>query len=234
MEGSGLNFYRKSSIRSLANWDILVDAEKITVGDVNYIEVDASGYCGCTLSSSYNNGLSASMYRLLQMKVYCTAASEFDYQNKIEAVLKVVYVTNEGDRYSEYITVPLTLLDSTEGTDSYGDYLVMTRLIQMENYSIESMILYVKNHTTSTITLADCTLQRSMDINGNQVGDSIGWGIALRSVVAYLDGVELYYEGAEEPDKLWWLEDENNNFAGINVNNERMISFERRNEILID
>lgn len=228
MEGSGLNFYRKSSIRSLGNWDILSNADIIAVGEASYIEVDASGYCGCTLSSSYNNGLSASMYRLLQMKVYCTVANEFDYQNKIEAVIKVVYVTNEGDRYSEYITIPLTILDSTEGTDSYGDYLVMTRLIQMENYSIESMILYVKNHTTATITLADCTLQRSMDVSSSAIGDSIGWSVALRQLETYEDGVLIYYENNETPDVLTWIEDTSlpagHQLTGVVVNDERLIT----------
>ena len=77
-------------------------------------------------------------------------------------------------------------------------------------------------------------MKRSQDISSSQVGESIGWGIALSKVVGYLDGCEVYYDGEETPTKMWWQEDDKGVFNGVNVNNERLIKFEKKNEILLD
>lgn len=229
---SGLNFYKKNSIRALQNWNILSDATIVQVGEDYNIEIDEEGYAGTVLSSDYNNGLSASMYRLLYIKVYLTVNQDMDYQNLVDVVLRITYVTNSAEKVYSYISVNLTTVGNTLGTDAQGDYISMTRLIEMENYSIEDMTLIVRNNSGAQITLADLTLRRSQDISSNQVGDSIGWGIALRQADKYLDGWKLYYDGVEEPDRLYFMADENEEFIGINVNNERMIAFNRVNETL--
>ena len=108
------------------------------------------------------------------------------------------------------------------------------RVLEMKPFDFNNLTLYVINHTTNSITLTSCSMRRSQDIASSQIGESIGWSIALNKVVAYLDGCEVYYDGEEEPIKMWWVEDEDGNFSGVNVDNERLIKFERKNEILLD
>ena len=228
MVESGLNFYKKNSIRALQNWNILSGATIVQVGDDYNIEIDDDGYAGTTLSSDYNNGLSASMYRLLYMKVYLTANQDMDYQNLVDVVLRITYVTNSAEKVYSYISVNLTTVGNTLGTDAQGDYIAMTRLIEMENYSIEDMTLIVRNNSGAQITLADLTLRRSQDVSSSAIGDSIGWSVALRQLETYEDGVLIYYENNETPDVLTWIEDSSlpagHQLTGVVVNDERLIT----------
>jgi hypothetical protein len=83
-------------------------------------------------------------------------------------------------------------------------------------------------------TINTCYMYRSIDINESQVVGSVGFGVTISQVKAYLDGCEVYFEGESAPLKLWWHGDQSDNFDGVNVNNERLVSFTKVNSILTD
>lgn len=223
---SDILYYNKNILRALPYWNLLNNA---TVSG-NFINISSGGSAGVDLSNDYFNGLLACKYRRVYMRIAVTLSRNNDYRNYVEMVLRGVYTDNEGNQQILYTSVNVTLQGS-----GYSNSLVdVTRVIEMENLNLESCTVYVINHTTSSIQLQTCTMLRSQDISESQVGESIGWGITLSQVVGYLDGCEIYYDGVEEPDKLWWMEDSAGNFSGINVNNERMIKFSKVNEILLD
>lgn len=223
---SGLIYYEKNTLRSLGNWNILSGAT--VSGDK--INISSGGLAGIDLSNNYNNGLKASKYRRLKFSVIANFDVENNYENYIEAVVKCKFTDSDGNSLSGYYSINLTLLMSniSDGVCS------IDRVISMEPYDLDSCTVYIINHTLSNIQLTSCDMRRSQDISGSQIGEAIGFSISLDKVVAYLDGCEIYYEGVEKPDKLWWMGDENDKFCGINVNNERMIKFSRINEILLD
>lgn len=223
---SDLEYYNKNVLRSLPNWNILSNAT--IVGD--YININSGGTAGVDLSNDYYNGMKASKYRQVSIQIQASITDSNNYQNYIEMVLKGVYKDSEGNRLVTYMSVNATLIDSAYTTG----ILSFTRVMTMENFDFESCTVYVQNHTSSSIQLQSCSMLRSQDINSSQIGESIGWGITLNQVIAYLDGCEIFYDGVQNPDKLWWMEDSEGNFSGINVNNERMIKFTRKNEILLD
>lgn len=221
-----LMFYNKNVLRSLDLWDILNNTSSSSDGLI----IHPGGYAGCDLSGSYYSGLNASRYRKLTVSLQTSLSENFNYQNLVEIVLKGTYVDSSGNLLDTWYSIGCTLEESTVS----GDTLSFERVVELENYDFLRCTVYVLNHTQSDVLLTQCEMLRSQDINSSQIGESIGFGVTLRSVVAYLDGCEIYYDGTDTPDKLWWMEDGDGNFSGINVNNERMISFTRKNEILLD
>ena len=221
-----ITYYNKNILRSLPNWNILNNAS--VSGD--YISIESGGVAGVDLSNDYFNGLKASRYRQLVLSVSALVTNLYNYRDYVEVVIRGVYKDNQGQVLTAYYSVNITLLLNNFS----NNILSMTRVISMENYDLDSLTVYVVNHTLYTVILRSCEMRRSQDVSGSQIGESIGWGITLNEVIAYLNGCEVFYDGVEKPDKLWWMEDSQNNFSGINVNNERMIKFSRKNEILLD
>ncbi len=221
-----ITYYNKNILRSLPNWNILSNAS--VSGE--YISIGSGGIAGVDLSNDYYNGLKASQYRQLVLSINAPVTDLYNYRDYIEVVIRGVYKDNQGQVLAAYYSINITLL-----LNNYNSNILnMTRVISMENYDFNNLTVYVINHTTSTVILQSCEMKRSQDVSGSQIGESIGWGITLNEVKAYLDGCEIFYDGVEKPDKLWWMEDSSGNFNGINVNNERMIRFSRINEILLD
>lgn len=221
-----IEYYNKNVLRAVANWNILSNA---TVSGSSII-IGSGGAAGYDLTNSYNNGLKASRYRSLNIKLDMSINQQYNYENYVEVVLRGTYKDNDGNILKSYQSINITYLDAKIS----GGEVNLYRVISMQNHDFETLTIYVINHTTSNIILKECVMKRSQDINSSQVGESIGWGIALSKVIAYLDGCEIYYDGEETPTKMWWLEDDEGRFSGINVNNDRIIRFERRNEILLD
>lgn len=217
-----INFYSKSCIRNLEFWNVFTNAsynEK-----KKEINISPNGTAGFTLSNDYYKGLNASRYRLLTVHL---SGETNDYQDSTEIVLRGSYVDSNNVVYPFYKTVNLTALETT------GAYN-MSRILEMENFTMQSCTILVRNKSSGIVNLSSCALYRSQDISSSQIGDSIGWGVTLAKVIQYLDGCELYYQGSSTPDKLWWVADNNGDFAGVNVNNERIITFSKVNEILVD
>lgn len=221
-----IEYYNKNVLRAVANWNILSNA---TVSGTTVV-IGAGGAAGYDLANTYNNGLKACRYRSLNISLTMSINQQYNYEDYVEVVLKGTYKDSDGNILKSYQSVNITYLDSTivEGT------VTLSRVLTMQNYDFETLTIYVINHTSGSITLNSCTMKRSQDVSSSQIGESIGWGIALSKVVGYLDGCEVYYDGEETPTKMWWQEDEQGVFNGINVDNERLIKFERKNEILLD
>lgn len=221
-----ITYYDKNVLRALNGWNILSDASVVD----NTIEISSGGIAGVDLSNDYFNGLKASRYRQLVLSIEAPVSNLYNYRDYIEVIIRGRYKDNQGQVLEAYYNINVTLL-----LNSFSNNILdMTRVVSMENYDFDTLACYVINHSVNTVTLKTCEMRRSQDVSSSQIGDSIGWGITLNQVIAYLDGCELYYDGIDEPDKLWYMEDEQGNFSGLNVNNERMIKFSRKNEILLD
>lgn len=215
-----LNWYNKNVLRSFNNWSTLVNAS--VVGGA--LHIMAGGYAGVSLSSDYYNGLNASKYRRVSIVVEGAVNDQYNYKNMIDVVVLCKYKSDNGAASVEgYYSLSVTQLNRDRD-----------KVISMESSDLESCTVLIVNRTDQEVVITSCEMFRSQDVNSSQVGESIGFGITLNKVVAYLDGCEVYYDGVEAPDKLWWQEDEEGNFSGINVNNERLIKFTRKNEILLD
>lgn len=221
-----IEYYNKNVLRAVANWNILSNA---TVSGTTVV-IGAGGAAGYDLVNTYNNGLKACRYRSLNISLTMSINQQYNYENYVEVVLKGTYKDSDGNILKSYQSVNITYLEASIS----GGVVNIGRVLTMQNYNFETLTIYVINHTSGSVTLNSCTMKRSQDISGSQVGESIGWGIALSKVVGYLDGCEVYYDGEETPTKMWWQEDEQGEFNGINVDNERLIKFERKNEILLD
>lgn len=228
--GNSVVFYDSNIVRAVKNWDRLNNA----VVSGNDVVIQPGGSAGIALSNDYFNGLYASRYRQCYVEVESGGAGD-NYNNKVELVLEGVYQVTSDDgindlrtRVSLNCTMLNTRLTPTSGIYSFS----FTRYVEMLGYDFKSLLVYVINNSDEVVTLKNCIIKRSRDISGSQVGQSIGWSVSLDRVIAYEDGCELYYSGDPTPDVLKWQEDSDGNFAGIMVNDERLIEFSRVKEII--
>lgn len=220
-----IQFFTYNVLRNLQFWQILSNA---TISG-SMIKINANGTAGCILTNDYYNGLQASRYRYIKAEITASPSIISNYANNIDVVIKGTYVDSNKETFNTYVSAPFN-----------GYYNISSGVITLElNVSLENMdfincVVYIVNHTSTPIQLNNCIMYRSLDVNSSQIGESIGWGVTLDKVIAYKDGCEIYYDGVEKPDKLWWISDKSGNFSGVNVNKERLITFERVNLPLTD
>lgn len=225
MNNNSIQFYNINVLRGLPNWDILKD----TVVHEGNLVINAGGYAGCTLDNNYSpNALTAAQYRLLVISVAVDAAKVENYQNNIEAVIEGTYSSNSGELYDFYYSVNVSpMLGSVS-----GDVLTISRAIEMENMNLVKCTVYILNHTDVGVTVSMCSMLRSQDISSGQIGEAIGFTVTLTKVIDHPNGIELFYDGIEKSDKLFWIVDASDAFAGINVNNKFRINFERSDTVM--
>ena len=220
-----IQYYSNNVLRAITNWNLLSNA--VVSGET--VVINSGGSAGYDLANTYNNGLKASSYRSLDVVIAMDINQQYNYENYVDIVLKGTYTDSDNKKLKSYQSISVTYLKSAIASG----VVTLSRIITMPNFDYTTLTIYVVNHTTGKITLQSCSMKRSQDISGSQVGESIGWGIALNKVIGYLDGCEVYYDGEEKPLKMWW-QGEGTDFTGVNVNNERLIKFSRKNEVLLD
>lgn len=226
-KNQSIEFYRANIVKGVVNWNILNNASLVD----NKIEIQSGGSAGTALLNEYYYGLTASKYLRIAAVIKCSPTILWNYTNNVEIVLIGSYTNNKGVVINTYITETITYNDVYTDTD--GNILI-DRIITMDNMTYDELNIYVVNHTNSIIKVVNFQGFRSQDINSGQISNTIGLAIQLAGVLAHPDGYEVSFDGASEPLKLWWHENNNNEFDGVNVNNERLISFARTNEIMLD
>jgi hypothetical protein len=221
-----IEYYSSNIIKGLINWNYLTDAT--ITNDV--INISSGGIAGVDLSNSYYNGLTASKYMLVTVEIDCSINSNYNYQNYVEVVMRGNYIDSNKQTHNVFKQIALTKDDSIIN----GSHITMSRLIEMDNVNYNSLVFYVINHSQNTITLNSAEALRSQDISNGQITNAIGLSIMLDYVNSYLDGFEVGFVGSDEPLKLWWHENSQGKFDGININNERLVAYQSFDEVLLD
>jgi hypothetical protein len=221
-----IEYYSSNIIKGLINWNYLTDAT--ITNDV--INISSGGIAGVDLSNSYYNGLTASKYMLVTVEIDCSINSNYNYQNYVEVVMRGNYIDSNKQTHNVFKQIALTKDDSIIN----GSHITMSRLIEMDNVNYNSLVFYVINHSQNTITLNSAEALRSQDISNGQITSAIGLSIMLDYVNSYLDGFEVGFVGSDEPLKLWWHENSQGKFDGININNERLVAYQSFDEVLLD
>lgn len=221
-----IEYYSSNIIKGLINWNYLTDAT--ITNDV--INISSGGIAGVDLSNSYYNGLTASKYMLITVEIDCSINSNYNYQNYVEVVMRGNYIDSNKQTHNVFKQIALTKDDSIIN----GNHITMSRLIEMDNVNYNSLVFYVINHSQNTITLNSAEALRSQDISNGQITSAIGLSIMLDYVNSYLDGFEVGFVGSDEPLKLWWHENSQGKFDGININNERLVAYQSFDEVLLD
>lgn len=221
-----VEYYSSNIVKGLINWNYLTEA---TISN-DVITINSGGIAGVDLSNSYYNGLTASKYLLITVEIDCAVNSNYNYQNYVEVVLRGNYIDSNKVTHNVFKQVALTKDDSIIN----NNHITMSRLIEMDNVNYNSLVFYVINHSQNTITLDSAEALRSQDISNGQISSAIGLSIMLDYVNSYLDGFEVGFVGSDEPLKLWWHENSQGQFDGININNERLVAYQSFDEVLLD
>lgn len=222
----GQTFYGKEVVEpSPLKWP-----EKVNTEDqAPNLKINPQGLVSTQLEATYANALKASKLRLIRMGLPNITITELNnYKNLVYLLLTISYNNGEEKQY--------TVVNLSEAMRSYsptGKFLNLSQIIEMKNYDLDSCTIALINKSDQPITVNYVRVYRSQDIAASQIGEAIGWGVTLREVKAYSDGCKLYYEGSTIPDNIWYIE-KDGQFAGLNINNERIINFSRINEPLVD
>lgn len=227
IDTSKIIFYPTNTLRALKSWDILSNAS--IVGD--NITINSGGYAGYDLSNDIGRGLSASLYKALKVSVNLVGLSQIsDSDNRVEIVLQgVLEETVHEEATNLYKSVNLAPQSGKVTGSTYTANLVLP----FPNRNFTSLRLLVLNHTGDAVTVTTAELYRSQDIASAQVGNSIGFGVTLAGFISYTDGFQVFYDGRQDPDSAWFMTDNDGNFVGVNWNNERLITYEHRDEALV-
>jgi hypothetical protein len=219
------SFYGKSVLQGLYKWNLLHNAE--ISGGLIIIHPNGSAGVAC---SDFASGLKQSKYRRIYVDINGVLPSDSNYKSNVYCKLVGAYSINGEDSTKIFRSINLNPNNSAIGSNSFN----CTYDVEMPSYDLTGLTFYIVNKTDSDITINTCYMYRSIDINESQVVGSVGFGVTISQVKAYLDGCEVYFEGESAPLKLWWHGDQSDNFDGVNVNNERLVSFTKVNSILTD
>lgn len=225
MDYSNIQYYQKNILRGLPNWEIINNAN--IIGDS--ILINSGGYAGNALSNNYFSGLTASLYRRISVIIEVDTNNIDNYQNNVEVVIIGTYLDNDNNKYNLYYSINVNKLKNSTTSNK----VTMNRVISMENMQLLNCVVYVINHTSIPVTLTYCSMLRSQDISEGQIGESIGYAVTLRKVINHPNGAELFYDGIDTSDKLFWILDASDKFIGLNINNTNRIDFENSDEIMI-
>lgn len=225
-----IEWYRPNIVKALSQFNILSNATY--ANDV--ITIAPTGYAGCQLSDSYFMGLNGCKYLLVSIKLTDSTNIINNYINQYEIVLKGTYYDSDENIVNYYSSINITHNNIIED----GNDVRIARIVDMPNFNFRDLTIYVMNHDSSNngnnLVLKELSAYRSQDIDSAQASNLVGLDLVLSQVKEYLDGMEVYFTDQVNPLKMWWHEDANGNFDGINVNNERLIPFSRINEVLLD
>jgi len=222
-----LIFYPTNTLRALKSWDIFSGAS--VVGED--ITINSGGYAGYDLTNDVGRGLSSSLYRALKVSINLLGLAQIsDSDNRLEVVLQgVLEETAHEEASNWYKSVNLAPQSGKVTGSTYTANIVLP----FPNRNFTSLRLLVLNHTGDSVTLTQAELYRSQDIASAQVGNSIGFGVTLSGFISYTDGFQVFYDGRQDPDSAWFMTDNDGNFVGVNWNNERVITYEHKDEALV-
>lgn len=217
-------FSDNNILRDVKFWNL--ESAEVS-GDV--VVIHPGGYAYYFLDNELYNALSACKYRKISVELELTPEEDTDYNNIVDVVVKSKYNSNNGQILKSYISLNCTKLNSVYSSG----VLSFSRIIDTENYDMATCVAFVFNRSDEAIALRSCRMLRSVDVSSSQIGEAIGWSISLEKCIAYSNGCELYFTGQAAPDRLYYMEDSDGKFSGINVNRERIIRFERNSGIMI-
>lgn len=227
LDYSRLNFYTPNTLRALKAWELLSGA---SVSGENIV-INSGGYAGHSLSDNIARGLSCSLYRALRISLTLSDPAQLSNSiNSVELVLRgVLSEDTNNPAASFYKSVNFAPQGGTLSGTKYTAQLVLP----MPNRAFTSLQAIILNHSNASVTVTAAALYRSQDIDSGQIGDAIGFGVTLAGFISYTDGFQVFYDGQETPDSAWFMTDNDGNFTGVNWNNERLITYEHRNEALV-
>lgn len=224
MDTNNIQFYKKNVLRGLPNWTIFDNA---TVVD-DSIVISGGGHAGCSLSSSYASGLNASLYRRVSIALEVDTSELSNYQNFVELVLIGTYVNSENGKINTYKSVNIAPLKSS----IISGKIETIRVIGMQNMNLMNCTVYVINHTDTAIKLTRCEMWRSQDISTSQLSENFGFAVRCRHLQKHANGFEIFFDGIDDSDQFFWLTDENDKYAGLNINNQNRFTYGEDDEYM--
>lgn len=223
---SRVNYTGVNVLRSLDNWDILSGAAVST----NTITINPGGYAGNTLKADRASGLSASSYAQLRFTISVPLPAQPSNTKNIVCVelSGILAAGEDSDTTMFFKSINLSTLGGSLSGSIFSGVIDLV----MPNRTFDSLAITVHNNSVGVITLLGVQLLRSQDVSSDQVGGSIGWGVPISGFIGYRDGFEVVYSQRTTKDKLKFMFDDKGVFNGVNVNGERMITYEYRDEEL--
>lgn len=154
----------------------------------------------------------------------------YEQSNNIGSLSVDVTFLYRSDTTVENERVTFTCNNVSGKRDSITGVGVYEFELDMSPVDLAECKFTIRNNGSNSIYITKACMYRSQDVD--QLAENVVTTMTVVGVKAYRDGMTVSFDNSAVPLKCWWLEGENGEFAGINVNNEKMISFKRVDELL--
>lgn len=238
VSNDGVRFYNTNILGGLTEWDkhgtVTDDGQSVVIGAESSVSFDVS-------NDFMQDSLSMSELR----KIVVTVDNDNSVVNEKSDFSKIAAVSADGSVFvrlettysiaaAQYVETQEFVLSDASGVYDAGEGNTEMRfefIASTFNTNILSQkISIINNSTTKSCTVVSCSMYRSQD--STQIGENTHTSMTVASIVAYKDGMTVQFDSRSAPIKMWWQQDDEGNFAGINVDGERMITFRKVNQSL--
>lgn len=235
---SGLRFYNSNILKGVTEWE--KDGDVTDHGSGVYIGPGAS--ISFELTNDFmEDSLSMSEFRQIKVRVNNTndCITDDSNLNKIPPMLIAgsVFIrldTTYSNDVTQYVETQEFILSEASGTYKISgskQRMDFKFIVSTFNMNILSQVITITNNSTqNTCQLSFCKMYRSQDVT--QVGENTRTSMTVTDITAYKDGLTVQFDSKSAPVRMWWQEDEDGNFSGVNIDGERMITFKRVNQSL--
>lgn len=227
---SDMLWYKDNILKSVTEWeqsgDVTVSGHYVTLGHNASIQF--------SLSNEFMSDSLAMSYARKIVSVIDNSNSAVtnmqNFKNPMNAGLKIIVentYSSDTEVYTEqhsFIYNTANRIKNEDGIEKHSFYIDMLGLNLLES----TITLF--NASSSDITIRSVKMYRSQDVT--QVGENTRTSMTVTDITAYKDGLTVQFDSKSAPVRMWWQEDEDGNFSGVNIDGERMITFKRVNQSL--
>lgn len=218
-------FYNSNCLPAFASW---TELSKATVAS-DVLTIQSGGYARVVLSGT---ALSASNVLRIGFTGTCDLQDADNFTNYFNVVVEGV-TTPDSAGNTKYFRHDAVINKLRSTFDNVTKAFGFAQDIESLSRDFAVLSLTIANNSDRTITFSKAALLRSQDISSAQVGGAIGFGVTLSGFISYIDGFQVTYDGKETPDSAWFMTDNDGKFTGVNWNNERIITYEHKDEALV-
>lgn len=151
------------------------------------------------------------------------------YNPIVSVEFKILYYLPVDDTYEDgasqsFVIYPYFVSESL-GYFGYYD-------IELNNSNfIKSIVITFSNTSNAPVVFRGTSLLYSQSLAQGVTG-IVNTSISLAGVHWYPNGFRVIYNGSDDADKFFWVLDNSDNLAGININGERLVPFWEHTELL--
>lgn len=166
LDRKNIEFLQVNTLPSFSSWEITTGGASVLADTATLPPQSTVAH---SLNPDYNSGLSPSEYRKLTLTINTKPSIESNYTafQQVRVNLHIVYGANTNSQVNE-VDVEITLNEDDIIENTNNTY-TLQRIINTNSKIMQTLIVTISNTGLNTVTVSDARLQRSADINTEEI-----------------------------------------------------------------